>query len=191
MAQFSKILLATVFSFGMTASAAAQVIVHGNGAARECYMSTKMGNQGQMGTIRKCKSALLDQLSTRDLAATHINLGVLYMRRGDNDDAQTHYRKAIDIHPSTPEAYINYGASLIYSGDYQEAINAINTAIELKTVKMPEALFNRAMAYDRLENYRSAYRDLKQVLILKPEWPAALEAIDNYTVTTRAKSNSF
>ncbi len=189
MTQISKILLATVFSLGMSVSASAQIIVQGNGAARDCYMSAKMGDRGQLGTIRTCRSALLDELSTRDLAATHINLGVLYMRRGDNADAQTHYKKAIDLRPSTSEAYINYGASLIYTGNYQEAINAINKAIELKTVKMPEALFNRAMAYDGLENYKGAYKDLKQALVLKPEWPAALNAIDNYTVTTRSKQN--
>jgi len=190
MTYFSKILLASIFSLGMTVSATAQIVVHGNGAARDCYVSTKAGNPGQLGTINKCKEALaLSDISTRDLAATHINIGVLYMRRGDNGIAQKHYQKAIDMRPSTPEAYINYGASLIYSGNYNEAITAINTAIELETTKMPEALFNRAMAYDRLENYKSAYKDLKQALVLKPEWPAATKALENYVVTKQSKSN--
>ena len=87
------------------------------------------------------------------------------------------------------EIYINYGASLIHIGDYNGAVTAINKAIDLETVKMPEALYNRAIAYDRLENYKGAYKDLKQALVLKPEWPAALKVLENYTVTRAPKSN--
>jgi len=191
MAYLSKFILASVFSLGIAASASAQIIIHGTGAARDCYLSTKAGNPGNMTTIRKCEEALSDKfnLSRRDEAATHVNIGVLYMRRGDNEEAQTHYKKAIDLRPETPEAYINYGASLIYTGNYNDAVTAINTAIDLKTEKMPEALFNRAIAYDRLENYKGAYKDLKQALVLKPEWPAALKALENYAVIKRPKSN--
>jgi len=186
----SKLLLASIFSLSMAASASAQLVVHGGGAAQACYMSAKTGNMGSIGAIRKCEKALTTtELSRKDEAATHINLGVLLMRKGDNTEAQTHYKRAIELRPKTPEAYINHGASLIYTGEYQAAISAINTAIELDTEKMPEALFNRAMAYNGVEDYRRAYKDLKQALALKPDWPIALKALDNYEVTTRAKTN--
>jgi len=54
---------------------------------------------------------------------------------------------------------------------------------------MPEALYNRAIAYNRLNNYKGAYNDLKQALVLKPEWTAALKALESYTVTKQSKSN--
>ena len=111
------------------------------------------------------------------------------MRKGDYSLAQSSYARAIEMRPKLSEAYINHGASLIYTGDYSEALAALNTAIDLNTKKMPEALFNRAMAYDRMENYKSAYKDLKQALLLKPEWPAALKALDNYVVTSSARTN--
>ena len=174
----------------MTATASAQIVVLGSGAAQACYISAKSGSPGSTGAIRRCEEALTGtELSRKDEAATHVNLGVLLMRKGDNAQAQTHYKRAIELRPATPESYINYGASLIYTGEYQAAISVINRAIELGTEKMPEALFNRAMAYDGTQDYRSAYKDLKQALALKPEWPIALKALDNYEVTTRSATN--
>lgn len=188
MTHISKILLASVFSLSMTASASAQIVVQGGGAARDCYMSTKMGNPGRLGTIKTCRVALTEALSNKDLAATHVNLGVLLMRKGDYSDAQTHYAKAIKLRPNLAEAHINHAASLIYTADYSAAVKSIDMAIEIGTEKLPEALYNRAVAYDRLENYKGAYKDLKQALVLRPDWAPALDLISGYQVSTRAKS---
>lgn len=189
MTKLTKLLLVSIFSFSTAAIASAQVVINGTGMAHDCYLSAKTGNSGSITAIRTCKEALAESfLRRRDEAATHINLGILLMRKGDNTQAQIHFEKAIALRPQTPEAYINYGASLIYTGKYQAAIQAINTAIELDTKKMPEALFNRAVAYDRLENYKGAYNDLKQALVLRPDWEPALALLSGYQVTTRAKS---
>ena len=187
MTQISKIFLASLFSLS-AASASAQVVVQNGGAARDCYVSTMSGNPGRIGAIETCKTALSEFLPAKDLAATHVNLGVLYMRKGDYADAQTHYTKAIEMRPKLAEAYINYAASLVYTGDHNAAITAIDTAVELGTDKMPEALYNRAIAYDRLQNYKGAYKDLKQALALRPDWEPALKLLAGYQVTRRKKS---
>lgn len=189
MTHFSKLFFASIFSLSMTATASAQIVVQGGGDARDCYMSTKAGNPGRIGAIRKCEAALLElNLSNKDLAATHVNLGVLLMRKGDYDKAKSHYSRAIEMRPKLAEAYINYAASLIYTGDYSAAVKAVDASIELGTEKMPEALYNRAIAYDRLQNYKGAYKDLKQALVLRPEWPPAVDLLSGYKITTRAKS---
>ena len=172
----------------MAATASAQVVVQGGGAAKNCYMSTKTGNPGRIGAIRTCQSALSEALSNKDLAATHVNLGVLLMRKGDYAEAQTQYARAIELRPKLAEAYINHAASLVYTGDYNEAITAVDTAINLGTDKMPEALYNRAIAYDRLQNYKGAYQDLKLALSLRPDWAPAQDLLSGYTVQTRPKS---
>jgi len=127
----------------------AQILVIGTGAAFECYNKTKLGDKGRASTIRLCEDALSKHdLSFKDRTSTHVNVGVLYMRRNDNENAQRHYKKAIELRPSMAEIYINYGASLIH-----------------------------------VDN------DLKQALVLKPEWTAALKALESYTVTKQSKSN--
>ena len=187
---FLRVIGATALTLCMSMAASAQIVVGGTGAAHSCYQAAKFGNQGSLKTIRECKEALSEfHLSQKDTAATHVNIGVLYMRRGENENAPYHYKKAIDLRPKMAEIYINYGASVIHMGNYNEAVTAINKAIDLETVKMPEALYNRAIAYNRLENYKGAYKDLKQALVLKPEWPAAIQALENYTVTRAPKSN--
>lgn len=188
MNSFSKLLLASLFSVSVTATASAQIVVQGGGAARDCYMSTKSGNPGRIGAIKTCEAALSEMLTGKDLAATHVNLGVLLMRKGDYSEAQTNYARAIELRPKLAEAYINHAASLIYTGSYSEAVTAIDTAINLGTDKMPEALYNRAIAYDRLQNYKGAYQDLKLALNLRPDWEPALDLLSGYTVKSRPKS---
>jgi len=172
--------------FCFSSTAFAQSLVIGDGGAQECYYSVKHGDPGRTSTIKKCKLALRDpHLSKQDEAATHVNLGILLMRDNKYDDARAQYKKAIEMQPKLSEAYINYAANLIYIGDFEEAVMASNKGIELGTKKMPEALFNRAMAYDHLKQYNKAYGDLKKALELRPDWKPALRAIGNYEVATK------
>ena len=172
-----------------TQTAYAQAMVLGKSKAAECYQRTKISTAGRAANIKLCKQALQDGgLTKTDSAATHVNLGILYMRSGRNQAARKQYEKAIAMTPDLPEAYINNSAALIYMGEYRAAVTAIDKSIELGTTKMPEALFNRAMAYDHLKNYNRAYTDLKKALEIRPDWAPALAAIDNYEVSP-VKSN--
>lgn len=168
----------------LSQTAFAQSIVMSDGSALLCYHSVKHGDPGRLSTKKTCKQALRDfDTSPKDKAATHVNLGILQMRSGKYIKAQKSFDKAISMSPNLPEAYINISAVLIYTGQHHAAIKSVERAIELGTKKMPEALYNRAMAYDNLENYTKAYADLKQALVLRPNWAPALKAIDNYEIT--------
>ena len=168
----------------------AQSLVVGDGGAQECYFNVKHGDPGRTTTIRACKKALSDpNLSKKDEAATHVNLGILLMRAKKYDEARRQYKNAIELQPKLSEAYINYAANLIYLGDFTEAVEASNKGIALGTKKMPEALFNRAMAYDNMRQYNLAYTDLKKALSLRPDWQPALRAIDNYEVSSSPEKN--
>ncbi|NNC38336.1 MAG: tetratricopeptide repeat protein [Acidimicrobiales bacterium] len=186
-----RVLVASFLTFCMSSTASAQLTVIGNGAAKDCYHSVKHGDPGRIGTIKACEGAL-DELSLKlkDRAATHVNIGILYMRKKDYEEAEEHYNKALKMADNVSEIHINLSANYIYTGRYQEAITAANTAIEMGTDKMPEVLFNRAMAYDHLKQYTKAYNDLKKALELRPDWPVALNAIDNYEVVPAPKPSN-
>ncbi len=188
-----RFIIGVGFSFGLlicsSNPAFSQSLVIGDGGAQECYHNVKHGDPGRATTIKACKLALRDpNLSKADEAATHVNLGILLMRAKQFKASRVQYDKAIALQPKLSEAYINYAANLIYLGEFQEAIIASNKGIELGTKKMPEALFNRAMAYDNLHKYNEAYSDLKKVLSLRPSWKPALRAIDNYEISTKPAS---
>jgi len=169
-------------------SAFAQVVVMGSGAAQTCYQMTRDGNPGSSDALRICRDALELDLLRKDKAATLINTGILYMRNGEYDKSRDHYQSAIALSPDLPEAYINYGAALIYMYETDAAIEALTKAISLEqteqVAKLPEALFNRSIAYDRKQNYKAAYLDLKLALELRPDWPPAAAAIKRYNVKT-------
>jgi tetratricopeptide (TPR) repeat protein len=168
-------------------SASAQLLVMGDGAAKECFDRVKFGDPGRHTTIANCEAALDDiSLRIKDRAATHVNVGILYMRAKQYKKSQHHYDAALKMAGDLPEIHINLSANYIYTGDYEKALAAANKGIELGTDKMPEALYNRAMAYDYLDRYNEAYHDLKRALELRPDWPPALKAIDNYEVTPKS-----
>ncbi len=179
-----KLASVVVMVLGVCANVQAQSVVIGNSTAQICYMSVKFGDPGRATTIKSCKKALKDiHLSHKDKAATHVNIGILYMRSGDNEQAQKAFSAATTLRPNLAESYINYAASLIYTGDYDGALKAANTSIELGSNKMAEALFNRAIIYDYLRRDDDAYADFKQALVLRPNWQRARRALDKYDVT--------
>jgi len=53
-------------------------------------------------------------------------------------------------------------------------------------VKQPEkAYFDRALAYEGLDDEKSAYFDYQQAVTLKPDWPLPQRELLRFTVTHR------
>lgn len=181
-----KTLRLTCLALAMTAftgAAHAQMVVMGKGDAALCYDYSFTGNGGSRTAIETCTSALDDVLSQKDRAATFVNRGILYMRKGDQLAASADYDAAIAIKPDLTEAYVNYGASLIRQGKYEAALKALNTALEdTESSTRPEALYNRAVVMDQTDRFNEAYRDAKAALTLRPDWKPALDLIDRYEI---------
>lgn len=181
-----KTLRLTLLALGLTAftgAAHAQMVVMGKGDAAICYDYTLRGNSGSNTAIETCSDALDEALTQKDRAATLVNRGILHMRKGNQDAASADYDAAIAIQPDLTEAYVNYGASLIRQAKYEEALVALNTALEdTDSSTRPEALYNRAVVMDQTDRYNEAYRDAQAALALRPDWKPALDLIDRYEV---------
>ena len=96
MANIFKVTLTTAFFMSAAMPAAAQIIVIGTGAAYDCYQSAKFEDPGRASAIRNCENALTESnLNRNDKVATHVNAGILYMRRGHHKKAQTHYKLSL------------------------------------------------------------------------------------------------
>lgn len=181
-----KTLRFTLLALGMTAfagTAQAQIVVMGKGDAAICYDYSYTGNTGSKTAIETCTDALDQPLTQKDRAATLVNRGILYMRKGDQAAASADYDAAIAIKPDLTEAYVNYGASLIRQAKYEEALVALNTALEdTDSSTRPEALYNRAVVMDQTDRFNEAYRDAKAALALRPDWKPALDLINRYEI---------
>ncbi len=167
----------------LSGTANAQSLVLGDGLARQCYVDAVSGNQGKQRAIARCKAALRNVgMSKLNRASTWVNLGILQMRSGAYEESLVSYDRSLGIAPDSPEALINRGAALIYLGRNNEALDNLNRSIELGTKKLPVALYNRALAYEKLEQFENAYYDLKRALELDPDFVAAQRVLSRYSV---------
>lgn len=175
-----------VLSLAISAQAQAQVIVHGNSEARACYMAAKTDDAGRRASIKRCETALDDEfLNRKDKTATQVNMGILLMRSGGHESALAAYDRAIELQPELAEAHINRGACLIHLSRPEDAIAALSKSIDLGTKHLPDALYNRAIAYERLGDIKPAYKDFKRAADLRPEWTAPSRALERYQVVSK------
>jgi len=167
--------------------ASAQLVVIGKGHAAQCFEYAKSANQGTRSATETCTEALNQPQTQKDRAATHVNRGILIMRKENYNDAIKDFNAALEINPNLTEAHVNMAAALIYQDKLEPALASINIALQdVDSDTRPAALLNRAVIYDRQEKYVLAYRDLKEAGTLKPNWEKVDQFLSRYTVIQKS-----
>jgi tetratricopeptide (TPR) repeat protein len=156
---------------GFAAPAGAAVVVLGNSDARMCFEAADSPMTPAARDIRRCDEALLrEALSNYEVVATHVNRGILRLRRGMIDAAITDFDHAIALDPNQPEAYLNKGAALLRRENAAEAMNLFTIALERNTSRPAIAHYGRAIANESLGNLNAAYRDYTAASRIAPNW---------------------
>lgn len=160
-------LMLAVASSGQ-ASAATSVV--GGNLARACAQSVFDGAHDD-AALDLCNQAIgSGLLSTRDLARTYNNRGVLQLRRKAYDQALADFDRAGGLAPDIGESFINAGAVLIAQHRYELAVSSIDRGLALGAGNPERAYFNRALAYLHLDKLPEAYADLIKASQLAPGW---------------------
>ena len=176
---------AIIFAFTSTGSVNAAVTVFGNGLAHDCSEAAFRG-KSDANSIQKCDEALESEvLDTKDRAGTYINRGVMYLRQGSLKNARKDFDTSIATDPKIGEAWINRGAVAVAEKHYAEGLADINHGLTLGVEAPEKAYYNRALAYEGLEDAKSAYLDYQQALTLKPDWQLPQQQLLRFTVTRR------
>lgn len=158
-------------AFACAAPASASVVALGSSNARLCYESADSPAMPSIGALHDCDEALLrDDLSRYDTVATHVNRGILYLRRSAVALAIDDFDAAIALDPEQPEAYLNKGAALIRRQDPAGALPLFTVALEHNTSRPAVAHYGRAVANEALGNLPAAYRDYRRASELAPDW---------------------
>jgi tetratricopeptide (TPR) repeat protein len=166
--------------------AAASVYVVGSGDARLCYEAAESPLYPSLGDIRRCDDALLrDGLSQYEVVATHVNRGILKLRRGLVDAAIADFDNAIRLDPEQPEAYLNKGTALLRRQNPTEALQLYTVALEHDTTRPAIAHYGRAIANEQLGNVREAYADYQRASQLAPDWNDPRAELQRFRVTQR------
>ncbi len=99
-------------------------------------------------------------------AAAQYNVGALYMRDGNNKEAEIHIAKAVHIDPLNYKAWYNMGILWLKENRINESLDAFNKSLQIHP--HPEAYFNRALIYMGTGKSANALTDAEKVLETQP-----------------------
>jgi tetratricopeptide (TPR) repeat protein len=163
--------------------AGAFVSVIGGGLAHACSEAA-MNGAADVQSERLCTEALENEImDLRDRAGTYVNRGILKLRRMQYDSANFDFNRAVQLKPDLGEAYVNRGAAQVGQRRYQEGLDDLNKAIELGVDEPEKAYYNRAIAYEGLNDLKAAYFDYQKAVELKPEWEPPRRELARFKVS--------
>lgn len=163
--------------------AAASVTVLGSSSARMCYLAADAETQPRVEDLRHCDRALGGETSIRrEIVATHVNRGILRLRRGDLQGAMQDFDRASALDPREPEAYFNRASLLLRQEQAAPALAQFDQALERNTRRPALAHYGRAIAYETLGNVQAAYRDYRRASELAPQWEAPRDELTRFRV---------
>lgn len=169
MANLRLLAMAAVAACAVPASASVMVV--GSTDARLCFEAADSPLNPSVRDIRRCDDALLrDPLSQYERVATHVNRGILRLRRGMVDESVADFDEAMRLDPEQPEAYLNKGAALLQRQNASEALQLFTVALDRQTSRPAIAHYGRAIANEQLGNVRAAYNDYRAASELAPDW---------------------
>ena len=163
----------------------AQVITIGNGVGKDCYLATLHNTHPERVHERICDDALKSPGQTRqNLAANHINRGIIRMRMKNYEAALEDYKAAHKLRPDFGAIYLNEGAAMIGAGHPGDAIVSLKKALELETQDPHAAHYNLGLAYDLTGQVTEAYYAFKKAEELRPDWDLPKEQLERYSVVS-------
>jgi tetratricopeptide (TPR) repeat protein len=161
------------------------VTVIGGGLAQACSKAAMAGSSSLRDEAGCTQALETEMLSPRDKAGTYVNRGIMKLRRGLWPQAMADFDLAIRFEPKLGEIYVNRGAALIGQKKYADGLADLNHGIDLGVEEPAKAYYNRALAYEGLDDVKSAYFDYQKAVELNPEWDAPKQQLTRFHVTRR------
>jgi len=144
------------------------------------------GSRMSLSPMEVCGRAVNGYDGAADnVAESYNNRGVLWFAQGDHAAAARDFERAIAQQGSMAQAHVNLGYTLIAMQRWTDAISAFTRGIELGTVELARAHFNRGIAHEETGALREAYVDYQQAALLEPEWDLPKEELSRFQVILR------
>ena len=99
--------------------------------------------------------------------------------------ARSDFQRAIDVDPALGERGSTAARSPIIDHRFKDGIDDISKGLTLGTEEPAKAYYNRAVAYEGIDDEKSAYLDYQQALVLQPGWDLPKQELLRFTVTRR------
>ncbi|KAI9900310.1 hypothetical protein N3K66_004572 [Trichothecium roseum] len=116
----------------------------------------------------------------KDFIFSHIQLGVTQYKMGSIASSMATFRRCIKNFPKVPDVYNYYGELLLDQGNFSEAIEKFDTAMEMEKQSKPMSmnvlpLINKALAlFQWKQDFKEAEKLCQKALIIDPECDIAV-----------------
>jgi tetratricopeptide (TPR) repeat protein len=171
---------------GLAGPAAASVTIIGDTSAASCSRAA-LDERADDDSLRACDDAIDHaSLNRHDLTGTYINRGVVLMNRHEYAAAKADFERAIRVDPTVGDSWMDRGAINIIEHRYADGIADTTKGLALGVEEPAKGYFNRAVAYEGIDDEKSAYYDYQQALTLKPDWALPKHELLRFTVTRRS-----
>jgi tetratricopeptide (TPR) repeat protein len=152
-----------------TAALAAQTVM-GVSAAQLCYDYATHGTNSARRALETCTRAINDEsLTSRDLAATYSNRGIIQAARGRFELAIEDYDRSLNINPTLVHAMINRGNAHTRLRQFKQALDDYDLAGFYSEGRNGLVFYNRAMLFLQMGRIENARADLLRALELQPD----------------------
>ena len=175
-------LLVLTVIFPLSGYAQSLQVIGGNSLAKDCYEVSSLASLNGSASrvdLDVCTRAITDGgLKKKDLVATYVNRGIIYVAMQDFPSAARDYERAIGLSSNVAESYVNRGNLWFLAKRFDEAIQDYERALQLDFSKTHIALLNRGMAKESLGELKEAQQDYLAALNLVEGWPTALAKLE-------------
>lgn len=113
--------------------------------------------------------AAVVQRAGDDAHFRYYNRGNRQLAKGRLEQAETSFRKAIELRPDFSMAYMNLGDTLVEQGRLPEAMDCFQEAAELSPY-MAEPLHNVGSVYMRMHDYERAAEMFRRCIQMHPDY---------------------
>jgi tetratricopeptide (TPR) repeat protein len=178
-------LIAAAALAGAAGPLGAETTVVSDTSAAMCAKASSLG-LADRDSLQVCDDAIEHGgLDRHDLVATYVNRGSVSMNRHDYAAAGADFEHAIKLDPDAGEAWLDRGAIDILEHRYRDGIADTTKGIELGVRDPAKAYFNRAVAYEGVNDEESAYVDYQEAVVLRPDWDLPKHELLRFTVTRK------
>src|SRR5690348_15331243 len=135
--------------------------------------------------LQACSVALSDPAMTHR-AALLLDRGVIEVKLGNDEAALKDYGGAIALDDKLGDAYVSRAGLLVEMKRYDEARADIAQGMALNASNLHVAYYSRAVIEEESGDVKSAYRDYKQALAIRPDFAPAIRELARFRVVSRS-----
>ncbi|HEY4426401.1 MAG TPA: tetratricopeptide repeat protein [Pyrinomonadaceae bacterium] len=132
-------------------------------------------DDGRSDNLRRAQLHLEQAVKEKPTPEAHHALGKVYLAQGRIDEAIKEFEQSLSGSKNQAQVYNDLGVAWLEKGDYTRSIDSFNKALQLDG-NLQEALFNRALAYEKQSRSNEAKTDWNEYLKRDSTSPWADEA---------------